>query len=587
MKNLIPVLLASLLFSSCSLRPTEPLEEDVDLEEPSVDPMPPSSNYETIDFLDQAVLWSSEEVVTQNRSYYNNTAPEYWTQQNQGDYADYIKPMLQIWKVGSFNTTDYKGQSLVVVNQDCDGPCSPGIFRYAVDETKDTWTLLTEYSMEDDENWAGGPQDKEDPLLRIPELSTPETLEVYSNDELLLMNSFARLEANYYRSTDGTQILSITDESFKPIEIADPSFPTYLSYNGCIYGVSPDGILSRYMPLPEIFGSQADVQGRLTEELTLSIDGEELKKEWSLSSGSCGLMFSCLETVNPTEEEEKNMEIVGTLEGRELYLPTTLGPRPEPTQSQSILMKLYSAYDRYLMEETYSSGLEEQDNSEESEEEEKNLENFLAQNTVFFIKLDNGSYVTVTDADYAQGAECGKPVIYLYPQEKTLVNVQVGIEAFTKTIPAYGPKGWFVWAEPSGLLRNVKDGLNYPYLFWEGQSSLTLDAGETWTLEKSEIPGELPKALKNIGLNEQERADFMEFWTEKLLAVNEPFVEFAFVNEDLMDQIAPLHIHPTPDQVIRIFMYYRGVVKAGVPMPDYHPAARYGFTVVEWGGSLY
>ncbi len=178
-------------------------------------------------------------------------------------------------------------------------------------------------------------------------------------------------------------------------------------------------------------------------------------------------------------------------------------------------------------------------------------------------------------------------MIYLYPEKNSVVRVQVGIEEFTKTIPAYGQNGWTVLARPSGLLTNLVDKLNYPYLFWEGNSSETLDAGATWTLPKNEVATRLPEALAGMGLNKQESADFMEFWLPLLEEVKQEHIEFAFVGNEAMDQIAPLTIRPYPDQVIRLFMYYRGAEEAGFEMPNYTAPARHGFTVIEWGGSLY
>ncbi len=61
---------------------------------------------------------------------------------------------------------------------------------------------------------------------------------------------------------------------------------------------------------------------------------------------------------------------------------------------------------------------------------------------------------------------CGaKPVIYLYPKEKTIVKVTLDWNKKQLiSIPEYG-NGWDVMAHPDGKL--VIGGSIYPYLFWE------------------------------------------------------------------------------------------------------------------------
>ncbi|QQR54410.1 hypothetical protein IPG41_04365 [Candidatus Peregrinibacteria bacterium] len=538
---------------------------------------------QTIDFLEVAETLSVPEMVEGNRAYYENAAPDHWTE-GAGSYPEHMKLYLHAWKTGTFREeTPYAGQSLVLVQQDCEGPCSGVFFRYAVDEASDTWTLLVPYSTEVGGTWwLGGPTDFSDKTIRIPELEVPKQLEAYEKDSVVLLDAHARLSADRFPedstipSLEGLEKLSY----FK-----DTSFQTYYKSAGCIYGMAPDGVLARYSLMPDDFVGY-DKEGNydpgsiLAQELTFTdTKGASQDKSFSLSAGGCGLLSACLLTFELTADEEARLQEVGTLNGRPVYLPTSVGPRPELSNNPSLDWRLYATFDNYLMAQAYDL--------ENPSEMEATIEDYLAGNDSFLLKLDNGEYVLVNNSQYAPAAECGKPVIYLYPQKDTLVNVQVGIDEFTKTIPTYGKKGWTVLARPNGLLTNLADRLNYPYLFWEGNSSETIDAGTTWTLAKNDVATRLPQALKNMGLNEQETADFMEFWQPLLEAEEQPYIEFAFVGNAAMDQIAPLTVTPAPDQVIRLFMYYRGAEAAGLDMPVYKPAARYGFTVVEWGGSLY
>src|SRR3989338_10825010 len=235
-------------------------------------------------------------------------------------------------------------------------------------------------------------------------------------------------------------------------------------------------------------------------------------------------------------------------------------------------------YQNYLMKREYDETLQ--------EEPLVSLQEFIQGNDFFFIQLDNGQYLPVKTPDLESSAECGKPVIYLYPEKNSLVNVQVGIDRFTETIPTYGLFGWMVYARPNGLLTNLSDQKQYPYLFFEGYSEKNIPLVDSWTLEIDRIEAELPKVLQGLGLNEKETADFLEFWIPKILEEKLPYIEFSFVPQDMMDQVAPLKISPKPDTVIRVFMVYRPTSEPGSSAPHYTARERKGFTVIEWGGAL-
>lgn len=540
---------------------------------------------QTIDFLDEAELMSVTEIVENNRAFYEAATPDYWADVD-GSYPEHMKLYLHAWKTGTFKETEYKGQSLVLVKQDCEGPCNGYYFRYAVDESTDTWTLLADYSAET-EGWTGGPQDASDALVSIPELDVPQELEAYENDSIVLLDRYSLLNADHFPEDPTLSSLEGMEEIK---DFPDASFPVYYEFRGCLYAMTPDGLFARYSLMPKDFVGY-DKEGNFDagaitgKELTFKdTKGGSEKKTFSLSVGGCGLFSSCLATFSLTADEQARLQEVGTLNGRPVYLPESVGTRPDFTADQTLDSRLYDAFDNALTRKAYDLGQSPDDYKATSEQ---TIESFLAQNDTFLFKMDSGDYLLVNNAELAPMAECGKPVIYLYPQEDTVVNVQVGIEKFTKTIPAYGAKGWTVLARPDGFLTNLADALDYPYLFWEGTSSKAVDLGQTWTLAKDEVSTRLPEALKDMGLTDRETTDFMEFWGPRLDSLETPYVEFAFVGNEAMDEIAPLTLTPAADQVIRIFMYYRGTEEAGLEMPTFKPALRHGFTAVEWGGTLY
>jgi hypothetical protein len=202
----------------------------------------------------------------------------------------------------------------------------------------------------------------------------------------------------------------------------------------------------------------------------------------------------------------------------------------------------------------------------------------------FFLWQDQlNDWVIFIKKDYSVLAECGKPVVYLYPEKTTSVDVLVGAE-ITKSEPTYND-GWKnVLAQPTGKL--TYNGKNYPYLFWEGLGNgiyPTVDSG--FIVAQKDVKSTLTDHLSKLGLNQKESADFMEFWLPKM--PNTPFVRLTWFTTNQMNKLAPLTISPKPDTTIRIFLDFQGLDKQiNLKTQKLSSIPRKGFTVVEWGGLL-
>lgn len=207
---------------------------------------------------------------------------------------------------------------------------------------------------------------------------------------------------------------------------------------------------------------------------------------------------------------------------------------------------------------------------------------FFAKKPIFFWKDSFGDYITFLKDDYAPLAECGKPVIYLYPSTLTKVSVSVGAN-ITKSDPAY-INGWTVMADPSGKL--TLGGKTYDSLFWEGQGNgVYPEVNSGFVVAKENIKATLIDHLTRLGLNKKERNDFLAFWLPKMPST--PFVRLTWFGTREMDALAPLKVTPKPDTSIRIFLDYEGLQKATLLKPQKLSApVRKGFTLVEWGGLL-
>lgn len=184
------------------------------------------------------------------------------------------------------------------------------------------------------------------------------------------------------------------------------------------------------------------------------------------------------------------------------------------------------------------------------------------------------------------GAEMGRPVIYLYPEETTKVSVNVLPQSgISVSVPEIGD-GWNVIATPSGKILNISDLKVYPYLFWEGFASTFVRPAEGFVVEKVGISAFFDEKLAILGLNKKEAADFKEFWVPKL--ASDPYYFITFVPQKQFDKYAPLTINPAPDTIIRVFFDYQGLSEQkAVTEQKLEKRERAGFSVIEWGGRLY
>jgi hypothetical protein len=212
---------------------------------------------------------------------------------------------------------------------------------------------------------------------------------------------------------------------------------------------------------------------------------------------------------------------------------------------------------------------------------------FVAQHPAIYIKDPIGRFLYFRAQKYGPQVECGKPVIYLYPEKTQDISVQVKpAGGLTVSDPAYGTDGWTVRATPQSELLNYADGKTYPYLFWEGHGAGYTRPSRGFVVAKADVPNLLKEKLALLGLNEKESADFREFWEPKLM--EKPYVFVTFLEQEKFDEIAPLTVTPAPDSVIRVFMDYEPLEYPIRVQPlSIETPKRSGFAVVEWGGALH
>ena len=184
--------------------------------------------------------------------------------------------------------------------------------------------------------------------------------------------------------------------------------------------------------------------------------------------------------------------------------------------------------------------------------------------------------------------ETAKPVIYLYPEQETKVNVQLTFNGtLTSTYPTLPPEGWTVTAQPDGTLTD-EEGRSYRYLFWEGVADVDWKQDSGFLVKAEDAREFLEENLTQLGLNELEQNDFITYWLPKLEKNGESFVTFAA--EQYTDN-AVLTVTPQPDSVLRVQMLISKVDDSNraafqkLPEQELPRFEREGFVLVEWGGT--
>ncbi|MHA2059743.1 MAG: hypothetical protein ACW976_03080 [Candidatus Ranarchaeia archaeon] len=96
-----------------------------------------------------------------------------------------------------------------------------------------------------------------------------------------------------------------------------------------------------------------------------------------------------------------------------------------------------------------------------------------------------------------------KPAVYLYPEETTVVSVNLTFDGdLTLTDPPY-ENGWEVEAYPNGTLEG-----GYPYLFYEGRLRSIELPEHGWCVQYTEIIQWMQDNLPVFGLSTSEIEDY-------------------------------------------------------------------------------
>lgn len=178
-----------------------------------------------------------------------------------------------------------------------------------------------------------------------------------------------------------------------------------------------------------------------------------------------------------------------------------------------------------------------------------------------------------------------KPVLYLYPEEKT--NIQISFEHpeyLTTTYPKY-TNSWQINALPNGDLYD-KENKYYYALYWEEKAIHKVDFKKGFYVTKENAISFLEEKLSTIGLNEKEKNEFIMYWLPVLEKNKKSLVYFELTEEKQFKN--KLIIEPEPDSLLRITMHVKKVKKkTQIEEQELSTFQRIGFTAIEWGGINY
>ena len=212
------------------------------------------------------------------------------------------------------------------------------------------------------------------------------------------------------------------------------------------------------------------------------------------------------------------------------------------------------------------------------------------------------------------GVHC-KPAVYLYPKEKSLVNVRVYPKGeLSYTDPPYDPEsGWTVFANSLGTLSTINHKLltnNYLYYESKIKDEEIKKPTKGWVVRTSgqairgseepsgsrRVRGDseqenrsmeelFDEILPKLGLNQKEESDFKDYWLTKL--PESPYYFVGVMDKTQRDYLEPLSVTPNPETSIRFSLYFEMLKEPKeVEQPEIFTPKRDGFTLVDWGGMI-
>ncbi|MEI7621728.1 MAG: hypothetical protein WCJ51_04295 [Candidatus Moraniibacteriota bacterium] len=499
--------------------------------------------------------------------------------------------LYQVWETGKIKTGEFSGSRLLLVVMNPQGPANVAqIYRFIQKTGEEQLYFLKEYSTDDIFNsYDGALLERVFPYknyaydVHISSLEYPGTMIAPSGQQLKKEDSFpfagirelngdtkdAYFNGIFFK-TDMLKF-AFTDPVYGNIyttdasKVNDGNINTAFAENG-FYVKAPDGTFRAYSSVIDLGGDVPKINWN---------DGTQNSSKYSYKTESgCGAS-NYVNDVSNIISGDKLVQ-VGTAENGELIYGYK-------DLNEQALKDFYAEYKKLSSDENMFARYYPDDKAVQL-----TYDQFLQTHPFFFWKDSFGRIIQFINLHYIYSGGCGKPVIYLYPEQKEKISVQVTPTAgMSVSIPEYNG-GWNVVADSQSNIFNLADEKTYPYLFWEGSGNSIYHMPERgFVVTMENLNSFFDEKLSQEGLIQKEINDFKEFWIPKMLTEKKPYYFVTFVDRATIDKLAPLEINPKPDTTIRVLMDFKGLDNS-IPVQGFNikTPQRIGFTAVEWGGVL-
>lgn len=172
-----------------------------------------------------------------------------------------------------------------------------------------------------------------------------------------------------------------------------------------------------------------------------------------------------------------------------------------------------------------------------------------------------------------------KPNIYIYPEQETFLNVQLGFPkggGVIASIPEYG-NGWNVTVDTLGKIDK-----KYDYLFYESEQPDVWQTQKGWCVKTENLSEFLTQNLNNYGFKEREINDFIEYWIPRFQQTD--YYIFYPQTSTIINKVIELSFSEKPDNVLRLFYVVQESNKTiQLDPPLINTFNREGYFVSEWG----
>lgn len=205
------------------------------------------------------------------------------------------------------------------------------------------------------------------------------------------------------------------------------------------------------------------------------------------------------------------------------------------------------------------------------------------------ISIDKDKYVV--SIEYNRSDDCDepdmtvkKPVLYLYPEEDMMVNVTFdNKDKLLSTYPKYKDE-WNVFAKKDGTLID-ENGRKYYALYWDENIKHEEKFKTGFYVKSKDSIKFLEEKLFEMGFTDREANEFIMYWLPIMEQGGDNLVHFHFT-EDRQKQ-NKINIEPEVDSLFRVSIEIKKVKKkVSIKEQKIERFERYGFSALEWGGSI-